>query len=135
MSSVNRLFYLRIVLIVVGLTFIFGIFPLGIVWPSGWTWGHGHSHYLMMILGIYATLGVFLLIAARDPDAHRSIIWFTVWSSVVHGAIMAVQAFGDAPERGHLLGDVPALFLIALVLGALMQTGSSERAVSTAAAG
>jgi hypothetical protein len=47
----------------------------------------GHSHYLMMILGIYATLGVFLLMASRDPDAHKSIIWFTVWSSVVqnHG--------------------------------------------------
>src|SRR5262249_26126214 len=125
MSAVGRLLYLRIALIVIGLTFIFGIYPLGIVWPSGWTWGHGHSHYLMMILGLYATLGVFLLIASRDPDAHRSLIWFTVWSSVVHGAIMAVQAFGDASERGHLLGDVPALFLIAIVLAALMQMGSA----------
>jgi hypothetical protein len=50
--------------------------------------------------------------ASRDPDAHKSIIWFTVWSSVVHGAIMALQAFGDSAERGHLLGDVPALFLV-----------------------
>jgi len=132
MSAANRLLYLRVALIVIGLTFIFGVYPLGVVWPSGWTWGHGHSHYLMMIIGIYATLGVFLLIASRDPDAHKSIIWFTVWSSVVHGAIMAWQSFEDPAERGHLIGDVPALFLIAIVLGVLMQMGSSERAATAA---
>ncbi|HEY7643783.1 MAG TPA: DUF6632 domain-containing protein [Hyphomicrobiales bacterium] len=120
MSGTNRLLYLRIALIVVGLIFIFGIYPLGIVWPSGWTWGHGHSHYLVMIIGVYATLGVFLLIASRNPDEHRSLIWFTVWSSVVHGAIMGVQSFTDRAEWGHLLGDVPALFLVAIVLGILM---------------
>ena len=120
MSDETRLFYLRIALIVVGLIFIFAIYPLGIVWPSGWTWGSGHSHYLMMIIGIYATLGVFLLIASRNPDAHRSLIWFTVWSSVVHGAIMGVQSFNDAAERDHLLGDVPALFLVAIILAVLM---------------
>jgi hypothetical protein len=132
MSAANRVLYLRIVLIVVGLTFIFGIYPLGLVWPSGWTWGHGHSHYLMMIIGVYATLGMFLLMASRDPDAHKSIIWFTVWSSVVHGAIMAWQAFTDPAERGHLIADVPALFLIAIVLAVLMQMGSSERATTAA---
>jgi hypothetical protein len=120
MSDANRLLFLRIALIVIGLTFIFGIYTLGIVWPSGWTWGHGHSHYLLMIIGVYATLGVFLLIASRNPYAHKSIIWFTVWSSVVHGAIMGAQAFNDAPERGHLIGDVPALFLVATVLAVLM---------------
>src|SRR5215831_7512251 len=135
MSDANRLLFLRIALIVIGLTFIFGIYPLSIVWPSGWTWGHGHSHYLMMILGIYATLGVFLLIASRDPDAHKSLIWFTVWSSVVHGAIMAWQSFDDPGERGHLLGDVPALFLIAIILGVLMQMGASERTATAAATG
>ena len=120
MSDANRLFYLRIALVVFGLIFIFGIYPLSIVWPSGWIWGQGYSHYVMMIIGIYATLGVFLLIASRNPDAHRSIIWFTVWSSVVHGGIMAVQSFSDAAEHGHLLGDVPALFLTAIILGLLM---------------
>src|SRR5262249_45180525 len=82
-------------------------------------WGHGHSHYLMMIIGVYATLGVFLLIASRNPYAHKSLIWFTVWSSVVHGAIMGVQAVTDPAERGHLLGDVPALILVAIVLAVL----------------
>ena len=82
--------------------------------------GHGHSHYLLMIMGVYATLGVFLLIASRDPYAHKSIIWFTVWSSVVHGGIMAAQSLSDGAERGHLIGDVPALFLVAIILAALM---------------
>ena len=120
MSDVTRLLYLRIALIVVGLFAIFGFYPLTVVWPSGWAWGHGHSHYLMMIIGVYATLGVFLLIAARNPDAHKSLIWFTVWSSVVHAGIMAVQGFIDPAERGHLVGDAPALILVAIVLAVLM---------------
>ncbi len=111
---------LRIALIATGLIFIFGIYPLGVVWPSGWTWGHGHSHYLMMIIGVYATLGVFLLLAARDPHAYSSIIWFTVWSSAVHGVIMGVQSLTDPMETGHLIADVPALLIVAVVLGVLM---------------
>jgi Family of unknown function (DUF6632) len=120
MFGENRLTYLRIALVVFGLIFIFGVYPLSEIWPSGWSWGHGHSHYLTMIIGLYATLGVFLLIASRNPDQHKSLIWFTVWSSVVHGAIMGAQSLTDVSERGHLLGDVPALFLIAIVLGLLM---------------
>lgn len=120
MSPESRRSYLRIALIVFGLLFVFGVYPLMVLWPSGWAWGHGHSHYVMMIVGIYATLGVFLVLASQDPDAHKSLIWFTVWSSVVHGGIMAAQAFGDPEEYGHLLGDVPALFLVAIVLGFLM---------------
>ena len=127
MPDQSRQSPLRIVLLVVGLVFIFGVYPLSKVWPSGWTWGTGHSHYLMMILGVYATLGVFLVIASRDPGAHRSLIWFTVWSSVVHALIMAVQAFSDSAERGHLIGDAPALLIIAVVLAALV-----PRATATA---
>jgi hypothetical protein len=120
MSDANRLLFLRIALIAVGLTFIFGIYTLGVVWPSGWVWGQGSSHYLMMIIGVYATLGVFLILASRDPYAHKSLIWFTVWSSVVHGAIMGVQSLHDTAERGHLVGDAPALILVAVILAALM---------------
>ena len=105
---------------VIGLTFIFGIYTLGILWPSGWVWGQGYSHYLMMIIGVYAILGVFLLIPARDPYAHKSLIWFTVWWSVVHGAIMGVQALMDTTERGHIVGDAPALILVAIILAVLM---------------
>ena len=119
MSDVSRLRYLRVALIVFGLIFTFGIYPLGIVWPSGWTWGQGHSHYLMMIIGVYATLGVFLLIASKNPTQHTSLIWFTVWSSWVHAGIMAVQAVMDDMEHGHLFGDVPALVLVGVVLAVL----------------
>ncbi len=128
MTDTNRLFFLRIALVVVGVTFIFGIYLGGIVWPSGWVWAQGHSqHYLTMIIGVYATLGVFLINAARDPEAHRSLIWFTIWSSLVHSAIMAVQAFSEVSEHGHLVGDVPALFLVAVVLGALMPRAAQAR--------
>ena len=132
MSDANRLLYLRIALIVIGLTFIFGIYTLGVLWPSGWTWGQGHSHYLMMIIGVYATLGVFLLIASREPYAHRSLIWFTVWSSVAHGAIMAVQSMVYSEHRGHLIGDVPALLVIAMVLVVLTpRAGTAESQLAT----
>lgn len=123
---------LRIALVVIGLIFIFGIYPQTIVWPSGWSWGHGSSHYLAMIIGIYATLGVFLLIAARNPLAHRSLIWFTVVSSVVHAAIMAVQAITDPAEHGHLVGDVPALVLVAIVLAVLMPRAAQPSAAQRA---
>jgi hypothetical protein len=73
-----------------------------------------------MIIGIYATLGVFLLNASRDPLANRSLIWFTVWSSVVHSGIMAVQSIVYPEHRGHLFGDVPALLIVAATLAFLM---------------
>jgi len=71
-------------------------------------------------VGVYATLGVFLINAAREPLANRSLIWFTIWSSIVHGGIMLVQALVDETDRINLLGDVPALFLVAFVLWYLM---------------
>jgi len=120
MSNASGLKLLRIALVVTGLFAIFGFYPLTIVWPSGWAWGHGHSHYLLMIIGVYATLGAFLLIASRDPYANKSLIWFTVWSSLVHAVIMGVQGFTDAAERGHLVGDVPALIFVAIILAVLM---------------
>jgi Family of unknown function (DUF6632) len=132
MSDTNRLLLLRIALVVIGLTFIFGIYTLGILWPSGWVWGQGYSHYLMMIIGVYATLGVFLLIAARNPYAHKSLIWFTVWSSVVHGAIMGVQGLMDTTERGHLVGDAPALVLVAIILAVLMPRTATHASVDAA---
>jgi hypothetical protein len=79
-----------------------------------------------MILGVYATLGVFLLLASRDPLSHRSLIWFTVWSSGVHALIMAWQAVADPAERGHLIGDVPALLVVAIALAALTPRGPAR---------
>ena len=130
MANDDRLRYLRIALMLVGVIFLGGIYPLMILWPAGWTWHTGHSDYPLMIVGIYATLGGFLIMAARNPLENLSLIWFTVWSSVVHAAIMAVQSF-EAPENhGHLLGDVPALIFVAVLLAALTPRGSlSERRV------
>ncbi|WP_366829412.1 DUF6632 domain-containing protein [Nostoc sp. NMS2] len=89
------------------------------IWPSGWSWQPGQHEYEQMIVGIYGTLGVFLLRASRKPEAHLSLIWFTVWSSFVHALIMTVQAVIDPVEHGHLVGDIPALILVAIVLGFL----------------
>src|SRR6185503_14074510 len=108
---------LRYALVATGVTFILGLPTLTQVWRSGGSWGVGHSHYLPMILGVYATLRIFLIIASRDPLGHRSLIWFTVWSSVVHALVMGIMALQDPAERGHLVGDVPALLLIAVGLG------------------
>ena len=120
MDTTGKIRALRVALVLFGIIFIVGVYPLTIVWPSGWAWHMGGpSMYLQMILGIYATLGVFLLLAARNPLANLSLIWFTVWSSVVHGGIMAAQAIVYPEHRGHLYGDVPALLLIAIVLAVL----------------
>jgi len=115
------------------------VYPIALLWPSGWAWHSGalyQSEYFMMIVGVYATLGAFLLNAARNPAANLSLIWFTVWSSVVHGAIMAVQSFGD-DHMGHLWGDVLALFLVAIVLAVLvvssgLKWSASERGAAAA---
>jgi hypothetical protein len=125
MTESDRVKYLRIALLVVGAIFIVGIYPLTILWPSGWSWNAGQSEYLQMILGIYATLGVFLVIASRNPLAHRSLIWFTVWSSIVHGGIMAAQSVANTQYMGHLWGDVLALFVVAVVLALFTPRGAA----------
>jgi hypothetical protein len=126
MPSTYRL--LQLALAVFGVTMLL-VYPLALVWPAGWAWHHGapyESDYFMMIVGIYATLGVFLINAARNPAANLSLIWFAVWSSVVHGAIMAMQSFsGD--HMGHLWGDVLALFLVAIVLSVLVVSSGLKR--------
>lgn len=84
-----------------------------------------------MILGVYATLGIFLLIASRNPLKHLSLIWFTVWSSLVHAGIMAVQAFKAPSEHGHLFGDIPALAIVAIVFAVLTPRGAGALESST----
>ena len=107
---------LRLVLVVFGAVFVVGVLPLMMFWPSGWQWQPNQPEYEQMILGVYATLGVFLIMASRNPAAHRSLILFAAWSSLVHAGIMAVQAIRDTAERGHLLGDVPVLAVVGIVL-------------------
>ena len=120
---------LQIALVITGIAFLFA-YPMMHLWPSGWMWQPHQYEYEQMIGGIYATLGVFLLLASRKPEAHLSLIWFTVWSSVVHGGIMAVQALVDEGEHGHLIGDVPALFVVAAAL-AYLTVKSGRRSLRT----
>jgi FtsH-binding integral membrane protein len=116
MSNHTKNQLLRAVLVATGLIFIFGIGALMRLWPAGFAWTPGQSEYELMFVAVYATLGVFLLLASRAPERHRSLILFAGWSSVVHGLVMAGQALVDASERTHMVGDVPALVLIGAAL-------------------
>lgn len=119
MNAQAKLSALKISLLVFGVIFLL-VYPIGLVWPSGWVWhAGGGAYYLQMICVVYAVLGVFLIRAAGNPAEHRSLISFTAWSSAAHGGVMAVQAMKDTMEMGHMMGDVPALFLVAIVLGFL----------------
>ena len=132
MSKSNPL--LSIALIVFGAAFC-SLYAMLLIWPSGWAWHEGSpasSDYFMMIAGVYATLGVFMFRAARDPAANASLIWFVVASSVVHALVMAWEAIRNPMMQGHLVGDVPFLLIIAVVLGVLMRRASVSGATATA---
>lgn len=128
MNNEARLKYLSIALYVFGAFLVVGVYALMVFWESGWAWTPRQPEYEQMIMGVYATLGVFLILAAKDPLAHRSLINFTIWSSVVHAAIMLVQALGDDTEKGHLVGDIPALFVLAIVLWVLLPKAGASQA-------
>lgn len=122
MEDPRRRRFLQIVLVAIALVLL-SLYPLMEVWPSGWAWRPRHYEYEQMIIGIYGTLGVFLLRASRRPEAHLSMIWFTFWSSVVHGIIMSIQAIVDPVERMHLAGDVAAIWIAVFLLGWLTPRG------------
>ncbi|WP_369602333.1 DUF6632 domain-containing protein [Hahella sp. SMD15-11] len=129
MTSDSRQKFLTMALYAIGAFFIVGVpAMMMVVWPSGWSWSPAQPEYEQMIMGMYMTLGVFLVRAARNPLAHASLIWFAIWSSIVHGGIMLIQAMLDVTERANLLGDIPALFAVAGVLWYLMP--GEEKAVS-----
>jgi len=128
MTEVDRSYSLKIVLVTAGLVFMFGIGLLMRLWPAGFAWTPHQAEYEQMFVAVYATLGVFLLLASRAPDRYRSVILFAAWSSLVHGAVMGVQAITDPTERTHLVGDVPALILV----GALLLAVSPRSAVREA---
>ena len=88
------------------------------VWPAGFRWGHPHGHpaYERMIIAIYMSLGVCLILAARDPLRNAILIDFTILSSVAHGAVMTYDSFAMEGELTHMVGDVPLLFALAAVL-------------------
>jgi len=124
MDDAKRQQLLKVALAVFGVIFLL-VYPISLVWSSGWVWGEGYSHYFPMIVGVYAVWGIFLIAASRNPGEHRSLIAFTAWSSLVHAGVMGVQAFQDQAERGHLVGDVPALVLVFVVLLLLLPRRST----------
>ncbi|WP_336215965.1 DUF6632 domain-containing protein [Nonomuraea sp. LPB2021202275-12-8] len=107
---------LRIALIVVGVGLVAGVYPLINLWPAGFRWQPAQPEYEQMIAVIMAVLGIFLIRASRDPFNHLSLIWFTVWSSLAHALLMAVHAVMNLHAWVHLVGDVPALVIVAVVL-------------------
>jgi FtsH-binding integral membrane protein len=116
---------LKVVLVGVGLIFFGLVYPL--------TMFVRQEPALAMMLSLYVTLGIFLLLAARNPSANRSLIAFTAWSSFAHAALMAVQAFRNLIPRGELLG-VAALVIIGVALIALAPGRQSGELRSAAGA-
>jgi tryptophan-rich sensory protein len=101
---------LKIVLVVVGLLFTAMIYPLVLFVKQ--------EPALAMMMSLYATLGIFLLVASRNPSAHRSLIAFTAWSSFAHAAVMSFQAFRNLVAHGELVGSA-VLVVIGVALIAL----------------
>ena len=121
MDNAANLNNLKLALKAIGVIFIVGVPAMMMfIWPSGWGWTPAQPEYEQMIMGMYVTLGVFLLRAAKDPIKDSALIWFTIWSSIVHATIMLVQALVDDTEKANLIGDIPALYLVAIVLWVLM---------------
>ena len=116
---------LKILLVLVGLLFSAGIYPLMMFLRS--------EASAAMMLSLYVTLGIFLLIAVRNPSANRSLIAFTAWSSFAHAAVMAVQAYLNVIARGELLG-VAALIIIGVALIVLAPAKPSGERASAAGA-
>ena len=117
--STRRLIALRVALVIVGVVAVAGVYPLMRWWPAGFRWQPPQPEYDQMIVAIYATLGLFLLRAAREPRRHLSLIWFAVWSSVAHAGVMTLQAWRSPEEHTHFVGDIALLLIVALVLGGL----------------
>ena len=110
----NRERALQVLLVLVGLALIAGLYPL--LTSLFHLWNSEVSAGDQMILGIYVPIGIFLVLAARDPSANRSLILCFAWSTLAHDAVMAIQAF----HEGTMRQEAPPQFLIAAVCVALI---------------
>jgi len=115
---------LKVVLVLVGLLFSAGVYPLIVMLRQ--------EPALAMMMSLYATLGIFLLLALRNPSANRSLIAFAAWSSFAHAAVMSFQAFRNIIARQELLG-VAVLVVIGAALIALSPAKQSVDRTSAAA--
>jgi len=120
---------LKIVLVVVGLFFSAAIYPAigGLSDPA-----HSDTGDTMM-MGLYVALGIFLLIAVRNPSAHRSLIAFAAWSSFAHAVVMSVLGFEIASQRIGFLAGSAVLVVIGVVLIVLAQGTRSGQQTAAAA--
>jgi len=118
----NRERVLKIVLVLVGLLFSALVYPMVVFLRQ--------EPALAMMLSLYATLGIFLLLAVRNPSANRSLIAFTAWSSFAHAAVMGLQAFRHYIARGELVG-VAVLIVIGVALIVLAPAKQPLEAVQT----
>jgi succinate-acetate transporter protein len=113
---------LKIVLVLVGLLFTAGVIPL--------TMFFSRDPAVAMIMSIYVTLGIFLLLAVRNPAANRSLIAFGGWANLAHATVMAAQEYRNVIERQELAGVV-VFAVIGVVLVAL---APAKQAVERASA-
>ncbi len=116
---------LKAVLVLFGVIFVAGIYPMVL-------FAHKEPA-LAMMLSVYATLGIFLLLAVRNPAEHRSLIGFTAWSSFAHGGLMAVQVSQKMIPRMEL-GGVAVMAFIWLILIALAPARQSKDRATAAGA-
>jgi drug/metabolite transporter superfamily protein YnfA len=116
---------LKVVLVLVGLLFTAGVYPLMMFFSR--------EPALAMMLSLYVTLGIFLLLAARNPSAHRSLIAFAAWSSFAHAVVMGTQAYRKIVERHELIG-VAMFVILGVALIALAPAKHSGERVSAAGA-
>lgn len=122
---------LKVVLVLVGVLFVVGVYPLVTAVRS--ELDPNIDNAVPMMLSLYVTLGVFLLLAARNPSAYRSVIAFAAWSSFAHGAVMAAMSIQLPTQRTELLIASAALGLIGallIVLSPGRQTASREHAAA-----
>ena len=121
---------LKVMLILVGLLFTAALYSAigGLLHPA-----HSDTGDTMM-MGIYFALGIFLLMAVRNPAAHRSLIAFAAWSSFAHAAVMSGLGFEMPSERAGFLGGSAVLIVIGVALLVLAPAKLSEARVAARAA-
>ncbi len=114
---------LKVVMVLVGLLFVAAIYPvLMALWHPGPSDDTGDT----MMMSLYFTLGVFLLLAARNPSAHRSLIAFTAWSSFAHAVVMSLLGFHLPSEQlGFWIGSA----ILAVIGAALLVLARPKQSV------
>jgi tryptophan-rich sensory protein len=118
----NRERALKVVLVLVGLLFCASVYPLILMAKQ--------DPALAMMMSLYATLGVFLLLASRNPSDHRSLIAFAAWSSFAHAGIMSLQALLNIIARRELIGSAVFILIGVALIALAPAKQTTERTVA-----